>query len=107
MNGQVVGINQAAQGLMPGLDRELLPAAVLNITSGSLDAITITPTVLSLSVAGSLGKWPLHVFNNSSFDISMMNIWASSSPAVSTISASGHATAVATVLRPLPPRQAL
>ncbi len=96
MNGQVVGIKPGSATVNAWTGQGIAASAVLNITSGSLNAITITPAVASLAVAGSLGYTATATCsNNPAFDISRMKIWASSSPAVATISDSGLATAVA------------
>ena len=97
MNGQVVGIAPGSATVNAWTGQGIAASAVLDVTSGTLDAITIAPAVSSLAVYGSLGYVATAACsNNPSFDISTMNIWASSSPAVAVISASGLATAVAT-----------
>lgn len=97
LNGQVVGIKPGSATVLAWTGQGIAASAVLNVTSGNLDAITITPAVSSLAVAGSLGYTATATCsNNPSFDISRMNIWASSSPAVANISVSGLATAAAT-----------
>lgn len=95
MNGQVVGIKPGSATVNAWTGQGIAASAVLNVTSGSLDAVTITPAVASLGVGGSMGYVATATCsNNPSFDISGMNIWASSNPAVATVSASGFATAV-------------
>lgn len=97
MNGQIVGIKPGTATVIAWTGQGIAASAVLNVTSGSLDAITITPTSSSIAVTGSLGYTATAICsNNPSFDISKMNIWTSSNPAVATISASGLAKAVAT-----------
>lgn len=97
MNGQVAGIKPGSATVNAWTGQGIAASAILNVTGGSLDAIAITPAISSLPLAGSIGYVATATCsNNSSFDISRMNIWASSSPAVATISASGFATAVTT-----------
>lgn len=97
MNGQVVGINPGSATVKAWTGQGIAASAILNVTSGSLNVITITPDVASLAVAGTLGYTATATCStNPSFDISRMNIWASSSPTVAIISVSGLTTAMAT-----------
>jgi hypothetical protein len=97
MNGQVVGIKTGSATVNAWTGQGIAASAVLNVSSGSLNAITITPAAVTLSTGGTQSYTATAACsNNGSFDISRMNIWASNTPAVATISVSGLATAIAT-----------
>ncbi len=78
------------------MEKGIAASAVLNVTSGVLSAITISPASATLAVNGALVYTATATCSNGSVDISRMNIWTSGNTAVASISVSGQATALAT-----------
>lgn len=95
LNGQVVGINAGSATVNAWTGQGIAASAVLNVTSGSLNAITVTPASATLATAGTLAYTATATCASGSIDISRMNVWTSGNTAVATISVTGIATAVA------------
>ncbi len=95
-NGQVVGIKTGTATVNAWTGQGIGASAVLNVTAGSLNSITVTPATTTIAPAGVIAYTATATCSSGSIDISRMNIWTSSSPTVATISVSGLATAVAT-----------
>lgn len=97
LTGQVVGIKAGSATVYAWTGYGMSASAVLNVSSDSLNSIAITPVSATLAVTGTQNYTATATCsNNPALDISAMNIWSSSSPAVATISVSGLAKAVAT-----------
>ncbi|MGE5757990.1 MAG: hypothetical protein ACM3W8_03895 [Sideroxydans sp.] len=96
LNGQIVGLKAGIATVNAWTGQGIAASAVLNITSETLNTITVAPAVTTAAVGGKLAFAATATCSNGSIDISRMNIWSSGSPTVATISVSGMATAVAT-----------
>jgi len=95
LNGQIVGIKTGSATVNAWTGQGIAASAVLNVTSGTLNAIAITPASATLAASATQAYTATATCSSGSVDISQMNIWTSGSPAVATISVSGLATAVA------------
>ena len=93
-NGLFVGIKPGNATIGAWTGSGIAASAVLNVSSGSLTGIAVTPAASTVAVAGTLSYTANATCSNGTLDISRMNIWASSSPSIATISTSGLATGV-------------
>ncbi len=98
MNGQVLGIKPGSATVNVWTGNGIGASAVLNVSSGSLTAITLSPASATLATTTGTQTYTANATctNVPSLDITRMNIWSSGSPTVATISVSGLATGVAT-----------
>ncbi len=96
ISGQIIGISAGSATVNAWTGQGISASAVLNVTSGVLSAITISPASATLAVNGALAYTATATCSNGSVDISRMNIWTSGNTAVASISVSGQATALAT-----------
>ncbi len=94
--GQFVGIKTGSARVNAWTGSGIAASAVLNVASDSLNSIAITPASSTLAATATQSYTATATCSNGTLDISRMNIWTSSAPAVATISVTGVATAVAT-----------
>ncbi len=93
--GQVVGLKAGSATVTAWTGQGIAASAVLNVTSGSLNSIAVSPASSTIAVAGTQAYVATATCSTGTLDISSMNIWTSSSSVVATVSPTGLATAVA------------
>jgi hypothetical protein len=93
-NGMVMGIAPGS-AVVHAWVSSYAASAVLDVSSGSLNSIAITPASSTIAATATQTYTASASCTNGTVDISAMNIWASSSPSVATISTAGVAQAVA------------
>lgn len=92
--GQVMGINPGSATVFAWTGN-ISASAVLNVSSGNLSAIAVTPASATVAVNGTQLYTATATCSTGSADISNMSIWTSGNSAVATVSTSGMATAIA------------
>jgi hypothetical protein len=93
-NGRVMGIAPGS-AVVNAWVSSYAASAVLNVGSGNLSSIAITPASSTIATTATQTYTASASCTNGIVDISAMNIWALGSPGVATISTSGVAQAVA------------
>ena len=93
-NGRVMGIS-AGSAVIYAWSGNVSGSAVLDVSSGELTAIAVTPASATLAVGGTQIYSATATCTNGSVDISRMNIWGSDNSAVARVTALGAVTALA------------
>jgi hypothetical protein len=93
-NGRVMGIS-AGSAVIYAWSGNVSSSAVLDVSSGELTDITVTPVSATLAVGGTQIYSATATCTNGTVDISKMNIWGSDNSAVARVTTPGAVTALA------------